>query len=209
MQSGNNCNDRELFRKVKSGDKQSFAEFIRRYQQKIFNFCYSFFLEHARAEDMMQETFIKFYQSLGRIRQLEKFESYLFQIARNLCRDYIRKKKEVLVSPVKDDHDSQAVTIEKLSGPDNRNPENLFISMEDEQYRAKQVARLHDRMKDLDQNQRTAIYLVHFEGMPYGKAAEILNCPEGTVKSRVNRGIAALSEMFMNNRAIQQQELIL
>ena len=78
MRTWSKYNDQELFRKVRSGDKQSFAEFIKRYQQKIFNFCYSFFLEHANAEDLMQETFIKFYQSSSRIKQLEKFVEKLF-----------------------------------------------------------------------------------------------------------------------------------
>ena len=127
-------------------------------------------------------------------------KSYLFQIARNLCRDQKRKKKKEIIFPlIKDSSDSKATTIEKLSKSDNRNPENLFISMEDEQARSQQVSRLHDKMKELDPNQRTAIYLIHFEGLPYGMAAEILQCPEGTVKSRVNRGIKALSTMFMQN----------
>lgn len=194
----------EFLKKVISGDKTSFSKFIKLYQKKIFNFCYSFFLDYAKAEDLMQETFLKFYQSLGRIRQIERLESYLFQIARNLCRDYHRKKKEILVSPVKDGNDSRGLSLERLSRPDTRTPEKEYISREQREFKSRQVARLHEKMKDLDEDQRAAIYLIYFEKLSYASAAKILQCPQGTVKSRVNRGIKTLSAMFLSSEIRQQ-----
>ncbi len=201
-------NKLEFFRQVISGDKSSFSKFIRLYQKKIFNFCYSFFLDYAKAEDLMQETFLKFYQSSGNIKQIEKLESYLFQVARNLCRDTHRKKKEILISPIKDNSDSGGVSLEKLTRPDTRTPEKKYISREQREFRSHQAAQLHEKMKDLDEDQRAAIYLIHFEKLSYAKAAKILQCPEGTVKSRVNRGIKSLSKMFASNETYQQQGMM-
>jgi len=152
--------------------------------------------DYGKAEDQAQETFVKFYNSVHRIRDLKKFKGYLFQIARRLCMDQLRKTaREILVSPIAGENNTNK-TIHDYVKPSENTPETLVIEREK---REQSRILVNEKMKELNPDQRTAIFLVHFEGLTYEEASKVLECPIGSVKSRVNRGILKLGELLENH----------
>ncbi|MBI1987986.1 MAG: sigma-70 family RNA polymerase sigma factor [Nitrospinae bacterium] len=87
--------DIELFRQARSGNREAYGALIRGYQQRIFILCYSYLSDYHKAEDLTQETFVKFYESIRRIRDPEKFYYYMLVIAKNLCINELNKKKPI------------------------------------------------------------------------------------------------------------------
>ena len=189
MKSRFNEADLNLFKKVRLRDREAFTLFFRRCYQKVFRFCYMYFFDYYKAENLTQETFVRFYKSVHRIRELEKFESFMFQIARRLCIDQFKKNgREILVSPVPTQNDSNK-SIHDYVKPSEATPQSILMKKQDQSL-------VNEKIKELNPDQRTAIFLVHFEELTYEEASKMLGCPIGTVKTRVNRGILKLGKLI-------------
>lgn len=189
MKSRFNEADLNLFKKVKLRDREAFTLFFRRCYQKVFRFCYMYFFDYYKAENLTQETFVRFYKSVHRIRELEKFESFMFQIARRLCIDQFKKNgREILVSPVPTQNDSNK-SIHDYVKPSEETPQSILMKKQDQNL-------VNEKIKELNPDQRAAIFLVHFEELTYEEASKMLGCPIGTVKTRVNRGILKLGKLI-------------
>ena len=148
-----------------------------------------YFFDYYKAENLTQETFVRFYKSVHRIRELEKFESFMFQIARRLCIDQFKKNgREILVSPVPTQNDSNK-SIHDYVKPSEETPQSILMKKQDQNL-------VNEKIKELNPDQRAAIFLVHFEELTYEEASKMLGCPIGTVKTRVNRGILKLGKLI-------------
>lgn len=191
--------DRAQFDEIKSGNTQAFSSFVRKYQNWVFNFCYSYLKDAAVAQDIAQETFVKFYKALGRIQNPGKIESYMFRIARNLCLDFLRKNRREKLVPHISTKNNGTESIHNFTKPDLNTPEKILLEKEDCQSRERLCRLVNEKMESLSTDKRVAIDLVHFKGLSYKKAAEILECAEGTVKSRVNRGILELGRLVRSS----------
>jgi RNA polymerase sigma-70 factor (ECF subfamily) len=164
-----------------AGDKRAFGELVERYQTRLLNFIYRTTGDRERAEDLVQETFIRVYRHLHRFDQTKKFSTWIYTIASNLAKNELRNRSRnplVLFQTIKKNWDADA---RPLEWEDNTyRPDDLF--------RKRQLKQMVDGVVgELPEHHRTVFVLREMEGKTYEEIADITGCNLGTVKSRLNR----------------------
>ena len=163
------------------GDKRAFGELVERYQTRLLNFIYRTTGDRERAEDLVQETFIRVYRHLHRFDQTKKFSTWIYTIASNLAKNELRNRSRnplVLFQAIKKNWDADQ---RPLEWEDNTyRPDDLF--------RKRQLKQVVDGVVgELPEHHRTVFVLREMEGKTYEEIADITGCNLGTVKSRLNR----------------------
>jgi len=172
-------NDAELIaRVVVHDDRHAFSELVRRHQSAVRTTLRRLTAgNHALADDLAQETFMLAYRNLKSFRQEARFSTWLYRIATNAFLADARKRKEELLgdrdSDVADDDDSDAVIFDS-AGPDPTRATTLRVDMD----RALAV---------LSEGERAAIVQCYHNDLSHEEAAQVLNCPVGTVKTHILR----------------------
>ena len=179
--------DWQLVQRVQRGEKQAFDLLVAKYQRKLFRLLSRLIRDQAEIEDVAQEAFIKAYRALPNFRGESAFYTWLYRIAINTAKNYLvaqgrraptRTETEIEDAENFDDGDS-------LRTEDT--PERMLLS--------KQVAEAVNRaIERLPEDLRTAIVLRELEGLSYEEIAESMNCPIGTVRSRIFRAREAVAE---------------
>ncbi|MBD3183087.1 sigma-70 family RNA polymerase sigma factor [Candidatus Poribacteria bacterium] len=164
--------DSYLIEKCLEGDRSAFAEIVERYKKQIYSITYSMTHNHADADDLSQDTFIKAYENLGKFKLNTNLRSWLCRIAVNSCIDYIRHKKR---SP--EDFVSDEVT-KNISRP-NDNPYNNVESQE-------VMNNIYEAVNSLPKNQKIVVTLREIQGMELKEIAEIMECSENTIRWRLH-----------------------
>ena len=184
----------ELIKRLKSDDREAFNILVREYESKIINIAYGILSDKEEALDASQEVFIRIYKNIDSFKGNASLSTWIYRIAVNICRDGLRKRQRSaktisIDAPVNDDE--QIIDL-----PDSApTPEQMTEKTE--------VQLLVRRAIDeLSEEYRTVITLCDIEGLPYDKIAEIIKCPTGTVKSRLNRARAALRRKISENREL-------
>ena len=163
--------DSNLVEKCLQGDRSAFASIVDRYKKQIYSITYSMTRNHADADDLSQDAFIKAYENLGRFKPGTNFRSWLCRIAVNLCIDHLRHKKRAS----EDSLDDQA---ELLS--DHR--PNPYDNLESSELMENIMAAVHS----LPENQRTVVILREVQGLELREVAEIMKCSESTIRWRLH-----------------------
>jgi RNA polymerase sigma-70 factor (ECF subfamily) len=163
------------------GNKRAFNELVDRYQSRLLNFVYRTTGDRERAEDLVQETFIRVYRHLHRFDQSKKFSTWIYTIASNLAKNELRNRSRnplVLFQMLKNNWDADQ---KPLEWEDNSyRPDDL--------YRKRHLRRqVETAVSQLPEHHRTVFILREMEGKTYEEIAEITRCNLGTVKSRLNR----------------------
>jgi RNA polymerase sigma-70 factor, ECF subfamily len=163
------------------GNKRAFNELVERYQTRLLNFVYRTTGDRERAEDLVQETFIRIYRHLHRFDQSKKFSTWAYTIASNLAKNELRNRSRnplVLFQVLKKSWDADQ---RPLEWEDNTyRPDDLFRKRHLRQMVESAVA-------ELPEHHRNVFMLREMEGKTYEEIAEITGCNLGTVKSRLNR----------------------
>jgi RNA polymerase sigma-70 factor, ECF subfamily len=163
------------------GNKRAFNELVERYQTRLLNFVYRTTGDRERAEDLVQETFIRIYRHLHRFDQSKKFSTWAYTIASNLAKNELRNRSRnplVLFQALKKSWDADQ---RPLEWEDNTyRPDDLFRKRHLRQMVESAVA-------ELPEHHRNVFVLREMEGKTYEEIAEITGCNLGTVKSRLNR----------------------
>ncbi|MEW5927408.1 MAG: sigma-70 family RNA polymerase sigma factor [Gemmatimonadota bacterium] len=164
-----------------AGEKRAFNELVERYQTRLLNFVYRTTGDRERAEDLVQETFIRVYRHLHRFDQTKKFSTWIYTIASNLAKNELRNRSRnplVLFQAIKKNWDADA---RPLEWEDNTyRPDDLF--------RKRHLRRMvESAVSELPEHHRTVFVLREMEGKTYEEIADITKCNLGTVKSRLNR----------------------
>ncbi len=171
--------DAQLVEDVLVGDTDSFDLLMARYQHAVFNYLFYLTRNHERAEDLVQETFIRAYQSLKSLRNREKFKPWLFRIATNLFKSHYRKWILRPFIPLPDSYPSAG-----MEDPEE-SIERLETQME-----------VQKALSSLPESARSVLLLREMEGMSYEEIAESLNLSIGTVKSRIARARQNLARLL-------------
>jgi RNA polymerase sigma-70 factor (ECF subfamily) len=177
--------DLELVQRVQRGDKSAFDLLVRKYQHKVVKLVMRYMRDPADAEDVSQEAFIKAYRALPNFRGDSAFYTWLYRIAINTAKNAIVARKR---SPVEYDLDLQNTEDSyDMQGrlADTETPEALVLT---EEIRTIVNAAIDALPEDL----RTAIVLRELEGMSYEEIAAAMECPVGTVRSRIFRAREAI-----------------
>ena len=181
--------DTELVNACLAGDGRAFEELVARYQVRLLNFVYRTIGDRDRAEDLVQEVFIRVYRHLGRFDQGKKFSTWIYTIASNLAKNELRNRSR-----------SPLVLFQAISA--KFEDEDRPLQFEDEGSRPDDLFRkrhlreaVEAAVQQLPAHHREVFVLRELEGKSYEEIAEITGVNLGTVKSRLNRARAAFAEV--------------
>jgi RNA polymerase sigma-70 factor (ECF subfamily) len=174
--------DEELVARAQGGDVESFNQLILRWERPIYALAYRVIGKEEDARDVCQDAFLRAYRALPGFKGQAKFSSWLYRIALNLCRDWIRRQRRAPVSQMPEDTDALELAAE--TGP--------VESIEDLAARRELSAIVEQAMTMLSEEQRTAIILKEYHGMTFQEIADMQGCPLSTVKTRLYQGLSIL-----------------
>jgi RNA polymerase sigma-70 factor (ECF subfamily) len=185
--SGNNTElDKDLVRRVQQGDKSAFDLLVIKYQHRIIQLVNRYVKDPSEAQDVAQEAFIKAYRALGNFRGDSAFYTWLYRIAINTAKNYLVSRNRRYSDYQVDIQDAEQVeNAPQLKGIDT--PEYMLINDEI-------VAVIKLAIEKLPEEMKIAIMLREFEGMSYEEIAQAMECPVGTVRSRIFRAREAIDE---------------
>jgi RNA polymerase sigma-70 factor (ECF subfamily) len=187
--------DDELVAKSVGGDAESFNELILRWERPIYALAYRVIGREEDARDVCQETFLRAFRALPGFKGQAKFSSWLYRIALNLCRDWIRRQRRAPVMQMPEGVDPGELAAER--GP--------VESIEELVSRRELSAVVEEAMMLLPEEQRTAIILKEYHGMTFQEIAEMQGCPLSTVKTRLYQGLTVLRRHLQKNRQMKPQ----
>ena len=176
--------DTELVRRVKHGDPRAFDLLFSRYQYRIVSLVSRYLRDADDVQDVVQESFIKAYRALPRFRGDSAFYTWLYRIAINTAKNHLAARVR---RPVQVD-----VTLEDAEQFDSSDALRDVESPESALARDQLEAEILAAIADLPEDQRSAITLREFDGLAYEAIAEIMDCPVGTVRSRIFRAREAI-----------------
>jgi RNA polymerase sigma factor, sigma-70 family len=179
----------ELLKRALKGDGDAFGDLIRKYENFVYNTVYHAIGNRDDAFDVSQEVFIKAYRALKNFRGDCKFSTWLYKIAMNASKDYIRDKSKHRTVSLSDwtDDDISMKPPEIIEEAVTANPEESYERDEQRDAVRKAIA-------NLSEDHRNVIVLRDIEGYSYEEIAEMLDIEVGTVKSRINRARNAVKE---------------
>lgn len=182
----------DIIERCLGGDQSAWDEIVRLYWRKVFNIAYKFVGRHEEAEDLTQDVFLKLFKSLKTFDRRANFSTWLISVSRNLCIDHyrrVRREREAI------NRDVDVVTLARPAASD---------SAQDMLERRDRVAMLRVALDELAPSLRTAIVLRDIQELSYHEIADRLGVPEGTVKSRINRGRTELARQIVRLRERQE-----
>jgi len=178
--------DQLLVERVQKGDKRAFDLLIQKYQHRIVSLVTRYVSDSSEAQDVAQEAFIKAYRAIGRFRGDSAFYTWLYRIAINTAKNWIVAKNR---RPPSSDIDASDAEQYGMSSrlKETSTPENELLREEIERT-------VYDTIASLPEDLRTAIMLREMDGMSYEEIAVTMECPIGTVRSRIFRAREAIDE---------------
>jgi len=174
--------DEKLIARFQDGDINAYNELVHRYKDRLLNFVFRYFNNREQAEDVVQDTMIKLYTHASYYKNIAKFSTWIYTIAKNNALTELRKNKR-----------KQTVSLWTNEG------KPIDIEMKDESleqtvYNKMAVEELNKYLDEIPENFRIAVVLRDFQELSYEEISKILEIPLGTIKSRINRGRIQLSE---------------
>lgn len=176
--------DAELIERCLDKDNSAWEQILARYRRRIFHIAYKFTGKHDGAEDLTQEIFLKVFKSLDKFHRDADLGTWLSSVARNYCIDHYRackREREVVVE------DLLALDLAPAAGG---NPHRVLEDRDRRSFVRRGLDQLPPKLRE-------AVVLRDLAGLSYQEMAERLELPEGTVKSRINRGREELSRLLL------------
>ncbi len=183
--------DEQLIERYRAGDTEAFNSLIRRYQNELFHFLVRFMSSRPAAEDVFQDAFLQVHQSVDTFDTGRRFKPWLFTIAANKARDYMRKQSRRPAVPLSaplagDEQDRSFVDLLEADLP---LPDQQFDDAEAAQRVRHAVEQLPDHLREI-------LLLAYFQQFSYNEIADVLGIPLGTVKSRLHTAVASFAKKY-------------
>ena len=170
--------DEELLQDTVGGDLRAFDVIVGRYRDRLLNFVFRFLGDRTAAEDVVQETFLRVFRKSKDYRASARFSTWLFTIAGNLAKSELRRRKRWRFTSLGWNEEAE----QHIEIPDDRPRPDAFAETEIA------TEAIQEAIESLPPNHRQVVILSDIQGMAYEEIAQIVGCPVGTVKSRINRG---------------------
>ena len=174
--------DEKLILRFQEGDINAYNELVKRYKDRLLNFVLRYFNNVEQAEDVVQDTLIKLYTHASYYKNVAKFSTWIFTIAKNNALTELRKNKRKKTDSLWTE-DGQIIDI-------NSKEESLDSKVQNEIA----IDQLNKFLDEIPENFRMAVVLRDFQELSYEEISKILEIPIGTIKSRINRGRIQLAE---------------
>jgi RNA polymerase sigma-70 factor (ECF subfamily) len=186
-----------LVRRCLGGDATAWEEIVRLHSRRIYNLCYRFTSSPDDAQDLTQDVFIKIYRTL-RTYDVEKgaFTTWLTTLTRNLLVDHFRRTRQDRLTDSMDAglrEEEDSLSLSDRLEDDAPNPDDRLASKETQKIVQQALARLSPDLRE-------AVILRDLQDLDYKEIAQVLKVPEGTVKSRINRGRMELARLLSRNK---------
>jgi RNA polymerase sigma-70 factor (ECF subfamily) len=184
----------QLVRRCAQGDTTAWEEIVQRFHRRIYNICYRFAGSADDAQDLTQEVFIKVYRTVGSFDgEKASFNTWVTTVTRNLLVDHFRKTRNERATDSIDasqgtDEDGPTLA-DRLAADGSENPQKHVETRERREM-------VHRALQQISPDLREAVILRDLQDMDYREIAQVLKVPEGTVKSRINRGRAELARLL-------------
>ena len=179
--------DRQLVERAQRGDKRAFELLVEKYQRKLARLLARFIRDPAEVEDVTQEAFIKAYRALPAFRGDSAFYTWLYRIGINTAKNYLMAMGRRAPTSTEVEAEEAEGFEEGDQLRDINTPESVLLSNEI-------ATTVNSTIEELPEELRTAIQLREIEGMSYEDIAQVMNCPIGTVRSRIFRAREAIAE---------------
>ena len=178
--------DQQLVARAQQGEKQAFELLVSKYQRKLLRLISRLVRDPAEAEDVAQDAFIKAYRALPQFRGDSAFYTWLYRIGVNTAKNYLVSQGRRPPSSTEKDNEEAETFDDADALRDINTPESILLS--------KEIATtVNAAMAKLPEELRTAISLREIEGLSYDEISEVMNCPIGTVRSRIFRAREAIA----------------
>jgi RNA polymerase sigma-70 factor, ECF subfamily len=173
-----------LIERCLAGDQVAWDQIVRQHWRKIFNLAYKFVGRHDEAEDLTQDIFLKIFKALHTFDRRANFQTWLISISRNLCIDHYRSVRKERETMARDVDSSSLSPVSRERSPHGQLEQTDL------------KARIRQALAELPPTLRQAVVLRDLQEFSYQEIAEQLGLPEGTVKSRINRGRLELARQL-------------
>jgi len=184
--------DHSLVERCLAGEEAAWEEMVRAYTRRVYALCFRFTGKNAEAQDLTQEVFVRVYRTLKTFRALEgSFATWLTRLTRNLLIDHYRRTRHDRMT---DSIEEQAAGLEQEL-PAGERPDGMVAGREASEL-------LQGALQKLSPELREAVILRDLQEMEYKEIADTLRIPEGTVKSRLNRGRAELARVLRRQKVL-------
>lgn len=180
--------DAQLIARIQNGDKQAFELLVAKYQRRVLRLISRLVRDPAEQEDIAQEAFIKAYRALPNFRGESAFYTWLYRIAVNTAKNYLASqgRRPRTVGDMSSDEEGESFDVEDVV-EDNNTPDAVLHS--------RQVAEaVNQAIERLPEDLRMAVTLREIEGLSYEEIAQAMDCPIGTVRSRIFRAREAIAQ---------------
>lgn len=201
LSAGTTLADEELLRRYRRhGDRRAFEQLVRRYEGELYSYLRRYLSDAAMAEDAFQATFLQIHLKCDQFDESRPFRPWLYTIATNQAIDASRRnKRHRMVSLDRRNrrgHNDDVGSLLEMSEADVPGP---HCAMESEERRAL----VRQAIDDLPETLRSAVTLIYYQGLKYREAAEVLDIPVGTVKSRLHAAVHKLNEIFERTQLLE------
>ena len=190
MKISNKDQDLGLVKRAKAGDYQAFDLLVLKYQSRLISTAFNLVKDRQIAEDLVQDSFIKSFKSISSFREDSTFYTWIYRITVNTSKNYLvsKKRKDELLQT--DISKEENYAIEPI---DEETPEDLF-------YSSQLYKIIIESLDGLGEDTKTALTLREFDGLSYQQIAKVVNCPVGTVRSRIFRGREVIDDAIKKYR---------
>lgn len=194
-------NEKELVNKARDGDIEAFEFLIHEYQKKVFNIAYRMIGNYDDASELAQEVFIKAYKSIRNFKGDSSFSTWIYKVTTNVCLDEIRKRKNKKVISLDEEIEYKDGEVKRQIKDERPSPEKILEN--------KQVRKaVEDSINELADDFKTVIVLRDVQGFSYEEISKMIDCPQGTVKSRINRARQSLKQILKGKKELFNEDYV-
>lgn len=176
--------DTQLMLRVREGDQASFNLLLKKHRSPVVSFLYRMIQNHAVAEELAQEVFLRVYRSRASYEPTAKFTTWLFRITTHLALNWIRDKKN--------ERKQESLDVEAVEGAAPRQVSDNQPTVEQAMLREARLKEIRQAIESLPEKQRAAVMMHKYEEMDYAQIAKVLGCSESAIKSLLFRAYETL-----------------
>lgn len=193
--------EKQLIHNAKNGDVEAFEIIIEKYQQQIFNIAFRMMGNYDDASDSAQNAIIKIFKNLKNFEGKSKLSTWIYRIVTNTCLDELRKKSRQNIISINQSHDDKNLGKEIQIEDKGNSPQDHVEKNEMQKV-------ILNALEKMSPDHKAVIVLRDIKGLSYEEIARIVECNEGTVKSRINRARKSLKKALEHHRELFEDYIV-